>query len=210
MSSFHTHRARVHDADLPPYRRLSALRTCLEVFAPYGLRATYHHLVLSAQIPEDLARDPESLVRAVEELHAARQVWLSAQADYVQRRRAEKHAGQRQPARHEALPTWSWGWGRPGYLCPDPRRHPARPLSEVVRHSIGRAAHPDEGGCPLCTGSRAVLWDDGYATYQLCRRCGIALHVQRSTAGMVQRIAAHRQWQSIWHRTLERVPDRAF
>ncbi|MFJ7157649.1 hypothetical protein ACIQUQ_22275 [Streptomyces sp. NPDC101118] len=55
MTSFATHRLRVHDRSLPPYRRLSALRTCLTEFAPYGLRATYHHLCRSAGIPHGLA-----------------------------------------------------------------------------------------------------------------------------------------------------------
>ncbi|MEV6582050.1 hypothetical protein AB0M92_28225 [Streptomyces sp. NPDC051582] len=31
MTGFTTHRLRVHDTALPPYRRLSALRTCLVV-----------------------------------------------------------------------------------------------------------------------------------------------------------------------------------
>lgn len=34
MTSFHTHRARVHDTSLPVHRRHSALRTCLTRFAP--------------------------------------------------------------------------------------------------------------------------------------------------------------------------------
>lgn len=32
MTSFATHRLRVHDTARPPYRRLSALRTCLTEF----------------------------------------------------------------------------------------------------------------------------------------------------------------------------------
>ncbi|MEJ8645175.1 hypothetical protein WKI68_36065 [Streptomyces sp. MS1.HAVA.3] len=44
---------------------------------PYGFRATYHHLCRSARIPRTLADDPASLVRAVEELHEARLVWLA-------------------------------------------------------------------------------------------------------------------------------------
>lgn len=43
MTSFATHRRKVHDGALPAHRRMSALRTCLTEFAPYGFRATFHH-----------------------------------------------------------------------------------------------------------------------------------------------------------------------
>jgi len=182
VSSFATYCARGHDTGLPAYRRLSALRTCLLGFAPYGLRASYDHLVLSAHIPADLDQDPESLVRAVEEPHAARLLWLPVQERYAEHRRSEKRAGRRQPSRPEAPPTWSRGWGQPGYRCPDPRRHPAAPMPEVVAHAIDQDAPGAEGRCPLCGGSRTVDWDDGLVAYDLCRRCGIAL-TARSSAG---------------------------
>jgi hypothetical protein len=90
VSSFTTHRARVHDTGLPGYLRLSALRTCLLLLAPYGFRATYDHLVLSAGIPTDLNHDsdPHPLARAVEELHAARQLWLPLHERYAEQRPA--------------------------------------------------------------------------------------------------------------------------
>lgn len=201
MSSFATHRARVHDTGLPAYRRLSALRTCLLVFAPYGLRATYDHLVLSAGIPADLDQDPESLARAVEELHAARLLWMPVQARHAEHRRNEKRAGRRKPDRPQAPPIWSRGWELPGYRCPDPRRHPVIPLPEVVAHSISRTAPGDVGRCPLCGGSRTVGWDDGLVAYDLCRHCGIALTARPSARDREQRLAVHRQWKQIWHRT---------
>jgi len=78
MSSFGTHRARVHDAARPPRWRLSDLRSCLVHFAPYGFGATFHHLRGSAGIPQRPEDDPDALVRAVEELHEARLVWQPA------------------------------------------------------------------------------------------------------------------------------------
>lgn len=66
-----THRAHVHDARLPLRRRHRALWTYLTLFAPYGFRATYHRLTLSAAIPRRLETDPGALVRAVEELYEA-------------------------------------------------------------------------------------------------------------------------------------------
>lgn len=97
MTSFATHRLRVHDAALPAHRRMSALRTCLTEFAPYGFRATFHHLRGSAGIPRDPARDPDALVRAVEELRGARELWLAALRPWQEARRFQKRAGIRVP-----------------------------------------------------------------------------------------------------------------
>jgi hypothetical protein len=88
MSGFATHRQRVHDGGLTARARHASLRTCAVMFAPYGFRATYHHLCLSAGVPAVLESDPQSLVRAVEELYAARQLWLADEAAYAARRRA--------------------------------------------------------------------------------------------------------------------------
>lgn len=40
MIGFTRLQIRVADQALPPYRRLNCLRSCLEHFAPYGLRST--------------------------------------------------------------------------------------------------------------------------------------------------------------------------
>jgi hypothetical protein len=71
MSSFNTHQRRVYDEGLPARVRHTNVRSCLVHFAPYGFRATYHHLCLSAGIPKRLEKDPSSLIRAVQELHDA-------------------------------------------------------------------------------------------------------------------------------------------
>jgi hypothetical protein len=180
MSSFGTHRARVHDGTRTPRHRLSDLRSCLQHFAPYGFGATYHHLRGSAGIPNRPESDPESLVRAVEELHAARQVWLAAVAAYAGRRTAEKRAGRRQPAADDAWRAWRRGWNNIAY-CPDPRRHPAEPLPVVVRRAL---CAPPSGGpgadgrpvCWVCDGPTGTeLWRNGYWTYTLCAGCGVGL-----------------------------------
>src|SRR5688572_25117757 len=95
MTSFLTNRAHVHDARLPLRCRHSVLRTCITLFAPYGFRATYHHLTLSAAIPRRLEADPDALVRAVEELYEARVLWLARVEEYAAQRRADKQAGRR-------------------------------------------------------------------------------------------------------------------
>lgn len=108
MSSFLTHRRLVLDRSLPARRRHAALRTCLTLYAPYGFRSTYHHLTVSAGIPRNLDADPDSLERAVNELHEARLLRLAEDARYAELRRREKHAGQRSPRRPG---TW---WHRHG------------------------------------------------------------------------------------------------
>lgn len=183
MSSFRTHRARVHDAARDPRHRLSDLRSCLQHFAPYGFGATYHYLRAGAGIPNRPEKDPESLVRAVEELHEARQVWLAAVAAYSERRIREKRAGHRRPSCAGPWRTWRRGWNNIAY-CPDPRRHPREPLPAVVRRALH--AQPFEGPGARRAGSRPVcwvcaepagteLWRTGYWTYTLCARCGVCL-----------------------------------
>ncbi|WP_055586708.1 hypothetical protein [Peterkaempfera griseoplana] len=200
MSSFHTLRARVHDTSLPPRRRLSALRSCLQMFAPYGFRTTYHHLVHSVGIPRHLDRDPDSLVRAVDELHTARELWLAAEREYAERRRLEKRAGQRTPAPADAWRVWTRGWGNVSYYCPDPRRHPGCHLTDAVRRGNHRANPASRGSCPLCQGVATVAWADGHRTYQLCAHCGIALSRQQAVHDSDQAAQAARQWRATWQR----------
>ncbi|MGA5816807.1 hypothetical protein ACPC54_02915 [Kitasatospora sp. NPDC094028] len=175
MTSFRTHRTRVHDTALPLHRRHSALRTCLTGFAPYGLRATYHHLTVSARIPRRLEADPEALVRAVEELHEARELWLARFAEHVAQRRAEKRAGRRRPART----PW---WDRPRWDAPDsawahdPFLHPRLSLPEYVRRQNALLDGAELPGCPACgEEGPAVPVEAGPGTAELCRSCGWVL-----------------------------------
>lgn len=71
MSSFNTHRRRVYDEGRSARVRHTNLRSCLVPFAPYGFRATYHHLCLSAGIPRNLEKDPSSLIAAERTKHVA-------------------------------------------------------------------------------------------------------------------------------------------
>ncbi|MEE1939941.1 hypothetical protein V1L54_11070 [Streptomyces sp. TRM 70361] len=179
MSSFGTHRARVHDPARPVQWRLSDLRSCVVRFAPYGFRATYHHLRTSAGIPRCPGRDPESLVRAVEELHAARLVWLTAETEYAERRAREKRAGRRRPAPGDTWRARQRGCDRIAY-CPDPGRHPTEPLPVVVRRVLrGLPESPGPGDrpvCRVCGGPTAtVSWSVGYWTHTLCAECGVSL-----------------------------------
>lgn len=79
---------------------------CTLRFAPYGFRATFHHLVDSARISRRLQDDPQALERAVAELEEGRQVWVEHSRAYAARRRHEKTAGRRTvPPEPLALPA---------------------------------------------------------------------------------------------------------
>ncbi|MBZ3901117.1 hypothetical protein [Streptomyces griseiscabiei] len=203
MSSFHTHRRRVHDEGLPPRVRHTNLRSCLVHFAPYGFRATYHHLCLSAGIPRDLEKDPNSVVRAVEELHQARQLWLADERAYADSRRAEKARGFRQVRRDHSWRGWQRGWGNIAY-CPEPTMHPDELLSTVVEHVLRSSVPPDQSPAPTCRacGNRGntIVWHDGaHQIHQLCGGCGVSLAVRRADEPDPLSAADHaRRWKEIW------------
>ncbi|MFE7764705.1 hypothetical protein [Streptomyces sp. NPDC057438] len=201
MASFLTHRARVHEAHLPPHRRHSALRTCLTLFAPYGFRATYHHLTLSAAMPRRLEADPDALVRAVEELHEARVLWLARADEYVEQRRAQKRAGRRAVA--NPRPWWlGHRWDGPDRAwCEDPHRHPSLRLPEYVQRQnafLDGAALP---GCPAC-GDEGPLEprSTGHGWVELCHGCA---WVRRPCpCGQRHRLVSDTpyRWAQIWQR----------
>ncbi|WP_051838629.1 hypothetical protein [Streptomyces sp. NRRL WC-3742] len=213
MTSFLTHRARVHDAGLPLYRRHSALRTCLTEFAPYGLRATYHHLTVSAAMPRRLEADPAALGRAVEELHEARVLWLARAGEYDSQRRAEKRAGRRRPS----VTPW---WRVPPRESPDaawrcdPFLHPPLNLPAYVRRQNALLDGAELPGCPACgEEGPAVPVPNAHGGIGLCRACARVLagcpcgesHPFRATGR-----AGDGGWEGLWrrqHRAKEGGPN---
>jgi hypothetical protein len=209
MPSFATHRLRVHDATRPPYRRLSALRTCLTGFAPYGFYGTYHHLCRSAGIPRVLDEDPESLVRAVEELHEARLLWLADFSAWQVGRRAQKRAGTRRPDPPQPSAGLFW---------PDPEFHPGGRLVEampgVMRGRWSLEGHQGRDGvCPVCAADRGTVeWaGDGYGPHTLCAGCGLGLgrrppELPDARERGEVRATYRRRQQLIWKRAPEGGP----
>jgi len=148
VSSFPAQAARVRNVDLPLRRRLLALRECVLHFAPYGFRATWHHLILWAGVPVSLEEDPGSLLRAIDELEDARRLWLKEVQAFTLRRRQEKASGRRRPGRDE---TW-YAWSQWLAFCPDPEVHPTEPLATVVARLITayRSGAVPADRCPVC------------------------------------------------------------
>ncbi|MFD7639448.1 hypothetical protein ACFV4P_02220 [Kitasatospora sp. NPDC059795] len=202
MTSFLTHRARVHDDRLPPHRRHSALRTCLTEFAPYGLRATYHHLTLSARIPRRLEADPDSLLRAVEELHEARLLWLVRAEEFAVRRRAEKRAGRR--AVPNPRPWWLriWSEERPERAWfDDPFRHPSLRLPAYVLRQNALQDGVELPGCPACGHEGApVSQSTGHGWIECCTHCARVSTPCRCGRQHPLAPPVEHAWNGIWRR----------
>lgn len=178
MAGFRSLARQVRDPRSDLALRRYSLRKCLERFAPYGHRATWHHLCARHGIgPEDRSPDPARLTRALEELEAARAVWLGYEAGFAERRRREKHDGLRRPGAFDDWHRLTWG----GYgvaRCDDPAVHPSQPLSEVLGRLI-RALEAEPGtACPVCA-QNGIVWrpdlDTEPGAGPVCTGCGIVV-----------------------------------
>lgn len=160
--------------------RRTSLRKCLERFAPYGHRATWHHLCALAGLdPDDRAPDPARLIAALTELEEARAVWLAYEASFADRRKREKHDGIRQPC---AVDDWhrnTWG-GCDVVPCVSPTVYPAPRLSDVLRRVIAAMEAGPGDGCPVCR-SDQLEWRSDLERYPMegpvCTDCGIVVPV---------------------------------
>ncbi|MEU7027524.1 hypothetical protein AB0A60_12645 [Streptomyces sp. NPDC046275] len=178
MAGFRSLARQVRDPGCDTALRRYALRKCLERFAPYGHRATWDHLCRRHGFgPEDREADPSRLVAALDELEAARRVWLAYEEEFAERRRREKHDGLRRP---DGLDEWHRGiWGGNGVArCDDPAHHPAEPLPEVVGRLVAALRRDPGEHCPVCAGPR-IEWRDGPADEPwlgpACEDCGVLI-----------------------------------
>ncbi|WP_344070303.1 hypothetical protein [Streptomyces crystallinus] len=194
----------MHDTGLSVRARHASLRTCVVMFAPYGFRATYHHLCRSAEVPARLEADPEALVRAVEELQTARALWLGDEAAYIARRRREKAAGRRSTRADGSWRDAGRGSGGSLVYCPDPGFHPTDPLPVVVERVLGSRIVPGAvERCRACVGENGVVrWFDGREVYELCRVCGVALDSCEAEPDPVVLRERQERWAGIWKRAL--------
>ncbi|MET8677432.1 hypothetical protein ABZW18_07550 [Streptomyces sp. NPDC004647] len=178
MAGFRSLAEHVRDPRIETRQRRTALRKCLEKFAPYGHRATWHHLCSRVGIgAEDRQPDPGRLVAALAELEEARAVWLAYDVEFAARRKREKLDGIRKPS---ALDDWHrCTWGGCGIAwCDDPRVHPSGFLPEVLHRLIAALESEPGAGCPVCSDDR-IVWRRGLdhhpSSGPVCTRCGIVV-----------------------------------
>ncbi|WP_326764729.1 hypothetical protein OG978_09275 [Streptomyces sp. NBC_01591] len=178
MAGFRSLARQVRDPRSDLALRRYSLRKCLERFAPYGHRATWDHLCTLHGIgPEDRSPDPARLMRALDELEAARAVWLGYEAGFAERRRREKHDGLRRPGAFDDWHRRTWG----GYgvaRCEDPAVHPSAPLAEVLRRLIAALESEPGTACPVCAGAE-IRWRQDLRcepwSGPVCAGCGIVV-----------------------------------
>jgi hypothetical protein len=183
----------VRDSAIDPVTRFWALRECSLQFPLYGFRATWHHLTMRAGVPQELSEDPDSLVRAIDELEEARRHWLLLQTTFARRRRMEKSEGQRQPAR-----TDRWLTATSLAYCPDPQRHPDERLVTVL-HRLVDANMNDLQPQPLC----AVCGTDRPVD-AFCTACGVDPRGPGAKLSGEIRTQAADHWREIWQRTAQK------
>ncbi len=160
-------------------------------FGPYGFRATWHHLMVSAGVPKRLEDDPEALERAVTELEEARMLWATYRDAFAERRRQEKARGQRTPRRSERWYSWH---GRIAY-CPDAIQHPRGRLAVVVQRLMDNYSTGADWSvrCQACGCDRPEA--------EICSHCGVAPPDPVITLPSTSAQRSPHQWRQIWHRT---------
>ncbi|QKW05673.1 hypothetical protein HUT18_04035 [Streptomyces sp. NA04227] len=178
MAGFRSLARQVRDPRNDLALRRYSLRKCLERFAPYGHRATWDHLCSRSGFgPEDRSPDPRRLLSALDELEAARAVWLAYEDDFAERRRREKHEGLRRPSSVDDWHRLTWG-GFGVAWCDDPAVHPHDPLAVVLGRIIDALERHPGASCPVCEG-HSLLWRNDLAhepsCAPVCTDCGIVV-----------------------------------
>jgi hypothetical protein len=100
--SFGTYARKVRDATLPYGRRVSALRSCVQLYRPIGFHASLSFL---KEIAGPFQRDEASLLRALDALTASREGWQAEVREYAAMRRQAKRRGRRSPRRKDPNPS---------------------------------------------------------------------------------------------------------
>jgi hypothetical protein len=104
--SFGTYARKVRNAALPYGRRVSALRSCVQLYRPIGFHASLSFL---EEIAGPFQRDEASLLRALDALTASRAGWQADVRQYAAMRRQAKRRGQRSPRPKDPNPSKSPG-----------------------------------------------------------------------------------------------------
>lgn len=104
--SFGTYARKVRNGALPYGRRVSALRSCVQLYRPIGFHASLSFL---EEIAGPFQRDEVSLLRALDALTASRDSWQADVREYAAMRRQAKYRGQRSPRPKDPNPSKSPG-----------------------------------------------------------------------------------------------------
>ncbi|GGP13104.1 hypothetical protein LDL08_32755 [Nonomuraea glycinis] len=111
--SFGTFARQVRDPALPHRWRVSAFRSCVQLYRPIGFEATLSFVESRAG---RFQRDEAALLRALDLVEAGRAAWHAELQTYAARRREAKKRGRRSPRAEEANPNiqarWYW-YGAP-------------------------------------------------------------------------------------------------
>ncbi|MEU8321170.1 hypothetical protein AB0C33_22700 [Nonomuraea sp. NPDC048881] len=111
--SFANFARRVRDPDLPYRWRLSAFRSCVQLYRPLGFEATLSFLEFQAG---RFQHDEAALLQALDAIEASRAAWHAELHAYATRRREAKMQGRRSPRAEEPNPNlqvrWYW-YGNP-------------------------------------------------------------------------------------------------
>ncbi|MFG2558630.1 hypothetical protein [Streptomyces sp. NPDC048496] len=190
MAGFRSLARQVRDPRGDLALRRYSLRKCLERFAPYGHRATWDHLCTRHTMePEDRSPDPVRLVHALEELEAARAVWLRYEAGFAERRKREKREGLRRPGAFDDWHRRIWG-GNGVARCENPAVHPSAPLPEVLGRLVSALESQPGPACPVCAENRIVWRQDLDCepwSGPVCTGCGIVVPRPVLTPGALAR-----------------------
>ncbi|MFI7280884.1 hypothetical protein ACIBOV_11515 [Micromonospora chersina] len=100
--SFGTYARKVRDRSLPYGLRVSALRSCVQLYRPIGFHAT---LAFLEEIAGPFQRDEAALLKALGAIEASRAQWHADMRDYAHRRRQAKRRGQRIPPAEDRNPN---------------------------------------------------------------------------------------------------------
>ncbi|MFC5185522.1 hypothetical protein [Actinomadura harenae] len=117
--SFGNFARKVRDPGLPLGRRVSALRSCVQLYRPIGFEATLSFLEAEAG---PFNTDEDALLRALAVLEASRAAWNVEKQAYAADRRQAKRRGERRP--------------RPGAPNPYVRKHWYGAQREAALHAV--------------------------------------------------------------------------
>lgn len=92
----------MRDPTLAYQRRVTALRSCVQLYRPIGFNATLSFL---EELAGPFQRDEQALLHAHEQLATSRALWHEHLDSYASQRRTAKRLGHRKPRKTEVNPN---------------------------------------------------------------------------------------------------------